>query len=87
MLDGRITGKQEGTELLLVGRRLGSWEILGPPYGVLRDVDSMPAATIRCFGKECDHGTSADAAGVGLIGGGHVKRNEIDGNAARSFKP
>jgi hypothetical protein len=53
-------------------------------YTVLRKVDSMTGATIRYSWRGM---RSRNVAGAGLIGRKHVERNEIDGNAARSFKP
>jgi hypothetical protein len=47
----------------------------------------MTGATIRYSWCGMRSGNSVGAAGVGLVGRKHVERNELDGNAARSFKP
>ena len=48
----------------------------------------MMVKNVDTEGKETGgHVVAVDAVGVGLIGRKHVERNEIDGNAARSFKP
>ncbi len=46
----------------------------------------MTGATIRYSWRGMRARNSVDAAGVGLIERKHVERNEIDRNAARSFK-